>query len=170
MKTYPSKEELEQEFSYNPETGIISRLNNKPKCKAEQEAGYLVGDKKVGQYRMVRFNYHFLYAHRVAWILANGDIPEGKHIDHCNHIRTDNRLENLRLVTRSENLQNQKLSKRNTSGKTGVAWSNRENKWVAKIGMNGKQIHLGYFTNKEDAVEARSSANKQYGYHQNHCV
>jgi len=55
-----------------------------------------------------------------------------------------------------------KLSKRNTSGHKGVGWAKREQKWRAYIAIKGKTIHLGYFDNKEDAIQARKKAEMKY--------
>ena len=83
-------------------------------------------------------------------------------VDHINHIRTDNRKCNLRVVDRSLNQRNLPLSKRNTSGVVGVWFNKDANKWVAEIRLNYKKISLGYFINKEDAIKARKEAEEKY--------
>ena len=83
----------------------------------------------------------------------------GMNIDHIDGDRTNNRIENLRLATKAENGWNrQHLDKRNSSGFTGVYWCIRDQKWRARIKVNGKNIHIGYFTNKQDAIAARRLA------------
>ena len=74
----------------------------------------------------------------------------------------DNRKENLRMVTRTRNNQNIHKRKDNTSGVTGVYWNKRQNSWAASIGVNKKVIHLGYFSNFEDAVKVRKEAEEKY--------
>ena len=63
--------------------------------------------------------------HRIIWEMFNGPIPTGMVIDHMNGNPWDNRIENLRVVTHRQNVQNAKKSKRNTSGITGVRWTNK---------------------------------------------
>lgn len=106
-------------------------------------------------------------AHRVIWALETGAWPE-KQIDHRNHIGTDNRWDNLREVTHAENQKNQTLPVNNTSGVMGVMWHKRAKKWAALIALDGKKHHLGYFTDKQDAIDARAAAEIKYGFHANH--
>ena len=89
-------------------------------------------------------------------------------VDHINHDRTDNRIENLRLVNANENGKNQKASVRNKSGVVGVSWKKSKNKWHSQIMVNGKQIHLGFFDNIDEAKKARIDAERKYGFHENH--
>lgn len=79
-------------------------------------------------------------------------------IDHINHNRADNRIENLREVTSLANKQN--MSKRidNVSGFTGVGFVKSKNKWRARIKNKDKEIHLGMFDNLEDAINARKKS------------
>lgn len=92
-------------------------------------------------------------------------------VDHINHDRTDNRIENLRLVNANENCKNQKASTRNKSGVVGVSWKSQKNKWHAQIMVDGKQIHLGFYddiNDAKDAKDARKVAERKYGFHENH--
>lgn len=90
------------------------------------------------------------------------DCPDDKVVDHINHNTLDNRKSNLRICTKYENNKNTRLSKNNTSGTTGVYWNKLKNKWQAGIKVNYKQIHLGYFETKEEAIEARKQAEIDY--------
>lgn len=83
-------------------------------------------------------------------------------VDHRNHNKADNRKNNLRIVTYSQNNMNKSMQSNNTSGATGVVWYKTTNKWKAQIKINGKNIHLGYFVNFEDAVKARKKAEEKY--------
>lgn len=111
----------------------------------------------------------YKYAHRIVWEHFMGKIPDGMTIDHINHLKGDNRIENLRLATYTENNRNQGLSKNNKSGFAGVFWESDRNKWSARINVNKKFIRLGSFEKKEDAIRARLQAEKYYGFHENHC-
>jgi hypothetical protein len=82
--------------------------------------------------------------------------------DHWNHDTLDNRRNNLRKCTHSQNQWNQKRSKRNTSGFKGVTWEKRRGKWHAQIRVNGKQKYLGEFLSIEDAARAYDRAAEMY--------
>jgi hypothetical protein len=88
--------------------------------------------------------------HRVIWFYHTCGWPEHD-LDHIDADPLNNRLENLREATRSENCFNQGLPKNNTSGFKGVTWDSRRGKWKAGITTDGRFRHLGYF---EDPTEA----------------
>lgn len=85
-------------------------------------------------------------------------------IDHIHgkETRNDNRKSNLRFATNSQNCINICLKSNNSSGCTGVTWNKRSNKWHARITYNKQEIHLGFYTNFEDAVNARKKAEEKY--------
>ena len=90
--------------------------------------------------------------------------PTGnKVVDHINGDGLDNRKSNLRLCLNNENLMNRHTKPRSNSGKTGVSFNSRNQKWQAQIGYQGKVWHLGWFSNKEDAFDMRDIA-KQIFY------
>ena len=83
-------------------------------------------------------------------------------IDHINGNRLDNRKQNLRICTQTENNRNTKTPLNNTSGIKGVYWDKKLNKWRVKICVNRKQIHLGLYDTLEKAKEVRQKAEKKY--------
>lgn len=85
--------------------------------------------------------------------------PKNMTVDHINRNPLDNRKENLRICTQFINNQNQSHNK---SGKVGVCFLNRENKYMAYIRVNRKMINLGTYKNFEDAVKSRIKAEKKY--------
>lgn len=87
--------------------------------------------------------------------------PEDLQTDHINRNRLDNRKSNLRSVTRSVNILNSKKRVDNTSGHKGVYWEKTKNRWLASICIDNKQIRLGRFKNKEDAIIIRLCAENQ---------
>lgn len=97
-----------------------------------------------------------------------GKIPEGMEIDHINHITDDNRIENLRLVTRKDNCKNVSMSKSNKSGVVGVSWCKRTCKWFASIRVDRKEKFLGRYDKIDDAAAARKAAELKYNFHKNH--
>ena len=68
----------------------------------------------------------------------------------------------LKDMTNSENQMNRKLAKNNTSGITGVTWSKRDKRWIARIKIKNKSICCGYYKNIEDAIKARKEAEEKY--------
>jgi hypothetical protein len=89
-------------------------------------------------------------------------------IDHINGDSLDNRICNLRDVTSQGNNRNMSLAKTNTSGVCGVRYKKDRSKWVALITLNNRQTHLGYYQDFFEAVCARKSAERKYGFHENH--
>ena len=85
-----------------------------------------------------------------------------KDIDHIDRNPMNNRRLNLREATRSQQGMNRKKQSNNTSGFIGVYWDKRQNRWMSAIKIKGKQKHLGYFVNKNNAVIARLKAEKKY--------
>lgn len=88
-------------------------------------------------------------------------------VDHKKHPplpqnQYDNRKQNLRISTNQENCRNTSLNKNNTSGTTGVCYNKKGQNWRAYIVVNGKQINLGYFTDKDKAISARKNAEILY--------
>ena len=82
--------------------------------------------------------------------------PENMEIDHIDLDRLNNRKSNLRLCTHQQNQMNQPLQKNNTSGVTGVRFYKARNKYVARIKVCQRDIHLGYYVTFEEAVQARN--------------
>ena len=97
--------------------------------------------------------------------------PENKKcIDHIDNNRQNNNLINLRFATTTQNAQNAKISSKNTSGTKGVYWNKNRNKWRAQIMINGKNINLGSFLKKDDAINIRvQRAKDAFGEYINKC-
>lgn|SRR3990167_2229620 len=90
------------------------------------------------------------------------NVPNNLQGDHINHNTLDNRRENLRIATHSQNMMNRKMQINNTSGFRGVGWKKRDNRWAAYIKVNQKFIHLGHFKEKNEAVKVRDQAALKY--------
>ena len=118
-------------------------------------------------YRQIKVNRKIYFAHRLIWLYFHGVWPRHQ-IDHIDHDRLNNRIENLREATRPENGRNKSTYKNNSSGVVGISWHKPSKKWQAQIRVNGKQIHLGNFKSKEEAARARKEAERRYGFHPNH--
>lgn len=112
--------------------------------------GYALARKGVDK-EVIRIKMHRLIM----------DAPDGFDVDHINHNTIDNRKNNLRICTRSQNNTNQTKRSDNTSGIIGVSLY-RNSKWRADISINKKRTCLGYFINKDDAIKARLKAELKY--------
>ena len=146
---------LRNTFDYDKETGILThRKNGKPAFSTRQNTGHLHGG----------FMGKFYKAHRIAWALHYGYFPEND-IDHINGIRDDNRIENLRDVTRSDNMMNAKKYSRNTSGKSGVSFNG--NMWRVQTKVNGIW-HRASFANFDDACKYRDELFSSLGFSERH--
>lgn len=113
--------------------------------------GYVVGHDTSGCGKSIKM-------HQIILPTDNDHIVD--HINTC--AKNDNRKINLRVATQKENTRNRKISSNNTSGKTGISFDRRKNKWVAYIGYNHKNLYLGSFVQYQDAVDARIKAEDQY--------
>jgi len=94
-------------------------------------------------------------------------MPDDLQIDHIDHNGLNNKWNNLRLVDNYGNQQNASRRKDNTSGMTGVYYSNTCSKWIASIQVNKKSL-TKYFNTFDNAVEQRKLWNKEFGFHKNH--
>ena len=108
-----------------------------------------------------RRRMHAIWMHREVLRLANIEIHKGYETDHINGNPLDNRLENLRVVTVSQNHANSK-SRGGTSRYKGLCWHKRDRKWMAYIKPKGKRMYLGYFTDEIDAAKAYDAAAREY--------
>tara|TARA_R110000772_G_scaffold67291_1_gene149376 strand:- start:549 stop:1058 length:510 start_codon:yes stop_codon:yes gene_type:complete len=160
----PSQEILNEHFIYNPINGkLYNRIDRNPIARKGAEAGTMM----LQGYRKLSMDSVKYYVHRIIWKMVTGNDP-AEELDHVNHSRSDNRMDNLREVTRSENQQNASKRKDNVSGVTGVHWHKANSKWKADIQVEGNRLHLGSFTQRWHAIRARKLAEIGYGFHQNH--
>ena len=122
---------------------------NQIKVQTNKQKGYRIIHIKPKTYYLHRINY---YAHNPTWDIHNSSTDNS--IDHENKDKTNNHIENLRVLTHRENLFN-------TNSK-GYSWNKLCQKWTAQIGVNGKKKHLGCFDLEEDARTAYLEAKKIY--------
>jgi hypothetical protein len=163
-------------LSYDPETGILywkdvgsEFFNSLRGCNIFKKsyANTVAGGINGQGYRLLKYNGKKVPAHRIVWLMVNGDWPTA-HVDHINGDRLDNRIENLRVVENDENARNRRMPANNTSGVMGVTWSNVHGRWMSQITNRGSKKHLGLFDDFDEAVVARKAAEIRYGYHPNH--
>lgn len=150
-------------MTYNPRTGLLGWAINRPGKNANvgDEAGTIRSD---GRYRSFVFKHRRYYVHRVAWEIIHGPIADGMCIDHIDGDGLNNKLSNLRIVTRSENQRNRRTNKNSRAGVPGV---------VHHANGKGFFVHcankyIGYSEDFEAAVLMRKRAEANNGYHPNH--
>lgn len=136
------------------------RLVRKVTVNNKAKAGDFSTAKDRDGYLVVGIDRKLYRAHRVVWLYVHGQWPNGD-IDHINGIKHDNRPSNLRDVTRSENLQNQKVRKNNKVGFKGVWLHKQTGRFAAVIESNGKRYYIGCFETPEEAANAYSEKAKE---------
>lgn len=157
-KPLPPLDELRRLFSYNPESGSLTRL-------VTTGGRALVGSIAQGSYYGkgghlgIMINGEDYLFHRVCWKIHYGEDPGERQIDHENLDKKDNRITNLRLSSCNGNQHNRPRQQNNKSGYKGVGLNN--GRWRARIMINGRSVFLGHFATAEDAHTAYTTAAAQ---------
>jgi len=170
----PSINRVKQYFEYDPASGEISTIA-RPRDEFSTNAlwkrhigrvGRPVGSPNQEGYVKVCMDGDYFSAHRIAWLIMTGEWPEYPEfeIDHINGDRADNRWENLRKVSKSENQRNGGQRINNSSGVHGVHWKSSKNRWEAKIWNGPKHVYLGLFKTIQEAAIARKAAERVLGF------
>lgn len=126
--------------------------------RSRNKAGARAGSQRNGKYLQVGVDGRYLLVHRVVWAMTHGTWPDGD-IDHVNRNCADNRPENLRIATRSQNQWNKGACKNNKLGVKGVRKVG--DRFRSTIQANGVEHHLGYFGTLVEAVKAHDAAAKR---------
>lgn len=148
-----------------------SHFSNARICNSwnAKHAGKVAGNQKPDGYFRVAVDGVRYQSHRIAWAIYHGEMaPPELVIDHIDQDPSNNRISNLRAVTHQENMRNQPIRKNNSSGVSGVSYSKKEKKWLARINVKGRYARIGAFEDFEDAVSARKQAEIDRGFHCNH--
>ena len=120
--------------------------------------GDLAGTASIDGYITVMIDGVRRQAHLIIWEMHNSSVPNGYTVDHIDRVRYNNKIENLRLATITENRYNTDKSIRNTSGFKGVYFYKNRNKYVAQITFNKKQKLLGRFDDPRAAAICYNTA------------
>lgn len=160
-----TQQEAKRRFDYNPNTGeLLWKIPGKKRvvgapagCKFERKDGY-------------RFVVTGIHGHgdkrwrnsRIIWLWMTGEWPDDNEIDHIDNDGWNNRWENLRKATHSQNAKNLRLKSNNTSGFPGVSYDKRRERYRARITVDWKEKWLGYFETLDDAVKAYRKAAVRY--------
>jgi hypothetical protein len=147
------------------EDGVLLNKIDRKMVKAGQRSGC----EKDG-YIWVKVNGQRYSAHRLIFFMQHGYCPE--YIDHIDGNGLNNRIENLRPATLSQNKANQRVYGNNVSGVKGVYWCHPKKAWVAQIAFNKRRRTLGTFSTKELAAEfvalVRDELHGQFANHGTH--
>jgi hypothetical protein len=149
-----TKERLLETYSFDG-----SRFFYKLPARGGREAGY-----NVEGYRYMMVDLKPYPTHHLVWLMHHGELPEqGYDVDHINMDRSDNRIENLRLATRSQNMMNMPAHVDSKSGIKGVSWREDTKKWSVRVTIgNGVYKSFGSYDNLELAELVAQEAREKY--------
>lgn len=142
------------DLSFNPSNGLI--MNTK--------TGKTYTSKYNDYIRIQIGPNIFTSAHRLMWEHFFGEIPMGMVVDHINGIKNDNRIENLRIATYTENARNRKKANSNNrcgAAVPGVSWSKHVGKYRVTIYKDGKQMTFGFFKDLDEAEDVAIIARRE---------
>lgn len=162
-------DEVKSLLSYDGSTGHLTwmpRVGN-VSFNARHAGRRAFTSKESDGYLQGRIHGIHMKAHRVAWCIHYGYWPDGQ-IDHINGDRSDNRIENLRVVDNVTNCRNKGMDSRNTSGYTGVSFCKSNSKWMAGYTKDYIRHHVGYFNCSTSAAIAVMIARKIEGFTDDH--
>ena len=172
-------QQLKEFIDYNPETGILTWKHRDIKyfshCKYVHRTymwwnnrfeGKIIGENNNQCYIEFSLFKKFVKAHIIAWTIYYGKEPVSE-LDHINGDGKDNRICNLREVTRSENNKNKKKLSNNTSGVTGVGYDKESKKWRGRITSEGV-VFRKRFKTFEEACVWRKQKEKEFGFTERH--
>ncbi len=143
-------EEANHLLRYDPDTGKLYWRIYKKGRNMRNEAGCI---NKLDNRRSIRIDYKLYRTYRLVWLLHYKKWPT-KELDHKDGNSLNNKIDNLREATRSQNLGNSKRSLRNKSGFKGVSWNKNAQKYIVEV----KHKYVGLFNTAEEAHEAYKKA------------
>jgi hypothetical protein len=154
FRALPTQERLRELFRYEPKEGALYWIK---RHNSQIDLSKPAGWRQQNGYHGMTVDGVRYKRHRIVWCYFNGD-PGGFEIDHINGVKADDRIENLRLATRSENQYNRPVLSTNKTGLKGVS-RHQWGKWRAQItNPDGRNTNLGHYDTPEQAAAAYASA------------
>ena len=150
-----NQKRVKQLINYDSETGVVTWKVTRSKASAGNQPSHI--DAKG--YRVIGIDSKVYRLHRIIWLWVYGYLPENE-IDHINRDKLDNRLCNLREVTKTCNMRNRAEQCNNSSSVTGVCFDSFNNTWMAYIKVNGNHKTVGRSKDKIEAIYLRYTAEK----------
>jgi hypothetical protein len=142
-----TQEKLHELFEYRDDGTLIRKVNIQSMARKGDAAGSVGGDG----YTRISIDYKRYLLHRLIFLYHYGYLTHGLQIDHIDADKSNNRIDNLREVTGSQNMYNSKIRSNNKSGVKGVYWNEARRKWYPQIKVNGKYVLRGYYDTIEEA-------------------
>jgi hypothetical protein len=155
-------DQLRTLLDYHPKLGLFFWRPREPLRQYDRTWNTRYAGKQAGTptvprgYVQILVNTRLYLAHRLAYLWMNGAWPTDE-IDHRDGDPANNRWDNLREATSSQNKMNNRMRSDNSSGHKGVHWNTRRRKWCAEVWIDGKKHVFGFFASVEDAVAARDN-------------
>jgi hypothetical protein len=164
METKITQERLKELFEYREDGTFVRKVSTSNRVKVGDVVGW---PTKGNRYIGLSVNGMKQLMHRIVFLYHHGYLPDC--IDHIDGNGTNNKIENLREATQSQNLCNIKRKSSNKSGVKNVVWCASSNKWGVFLKVNGKQKYFGVYPDIElaelVAVEARNKYQGQFANH-----
>ena len=137
----PTQEYLRERFTYDEEAGVLIWRTH---LRTARYVGKVAGCRNTDGYLRINLNKKSHVTHRLIWVYLNGEIPEGLEIDHIDGDKTNNRIDNLRLATRTQNRWNRKEK----------GYRFKDNRFELSIGHMGEYIYVGRYKTEAEAEKA----------------
>lgn len=150
---------IKERCNYDPETGFVT-WKDPEKYRVKHRDGQAGWIQKIGnrKYRTLVIQRRFIMTHRIAWFLHHNEWPT-KEIDHIDGDGLNNKISNLRHVSKRENALNKDVHR--TGRLFGCCFNKESKKWQAAIRINGKKVMLGSFNTELEAHQRYLQAWKE---------
>ena len=155
MSNELTQELLQSLFNYK-DGKLFWKINRTNRVHIGDEAGFI----HPNGYKHIRINNKNHRTHRLIFLYHYGYLPQ--FLDHIDQDKLNNKIKNLREVTRVQNGMNRKSYKNTSSKYKGVSWNKQNQRWVSYITINKKRKHLGSFINETDAAKTYNKAAIKY--------